>query len=207
MNEGLIFGRWVIMEDLGVCGRGGRKFKVKCVCGIERDIFWHTLKSGASKSCGCLLTEILSLRKKHGKTKTNIYHVWSTMKSRCHNEKNQAYKYYGGRGIRVYYKWLLDFREFDKWAMKNGFKIGLQLDRKDNNKGYYPNNCRFVTQIVNIRNRSNTIFIEIEGVKKRMVEWAEIYELNYNTLQDRLNAGWTGKDLLKKGRAKRKNIK
>jgi hypothetical protein len=75
------------------------------------------------------------------------------MKCRCHDERHQHYQQYGGRGIRVCEEWRRSFDVFLDWAMRNGYRSGLQIDRIDNDKGYCPENCRFVTCAENQRNK------------------------------------------------------
>ena len=92
---------------------------------------------------------------KHGYTDAKIYQVWSSMKKRCYNPNNTYYKYYGARGIKVCDEWL-DAKTFCDWAMANGYKEGLSIDRIDNDDNYHPKNVRFVSQKDNNRNRSIT---------------------------------------------------
>lgn len=112
------------------------------------------------------------------------------MKERCLDVKCKAYKNYGGRGLTMYKDWENNFGSFFYWAIKNGHRCGLELDRIDNNIGYYPNNCRFVTHKENNRNKRNNRYIEHNGVKKTVSYWAELYGFNYKTLSNRLNRGW-----------------
>lgn len=84
-----------------------------------------------------------------------LYAVWSMMKSRCRNPNHPDWKRYGGRGIAVCAEWE-GFQEFFKWAVGSGWKRGLWLDRKNNDKGYRPKNCRWVTPLVSAENRSVT---------------------------------------------------
>lgn len=88
----------------------------------------------------------------HGKHKHLLHDVWSQMKYRCANKNCKAYIYYGGRGITVCDEWK-EFINFYSWAIKNGWEEGLQIDRINNNLGYYPNNCRLVTAAENLVNR------------------------------------------------------
>ena len=85
-----------------------------------------------------------------------LYQKWSDMKIRCYSPKYTGFKNYGGRGIIVCSSWINNFDAFYNWAILNGFKKGLQIDRINNNKSYCPSNCRFVTKKENNRNRSIT---------------------------------------------------
>jgi len=100
----------------------------------------------------------------------SIYWAWKSMKQRCLNPKCHAFKNYGARGITVCDAWM-DFEPFCEWALINGYRHGLELDRKDNSKGYSPDNCRWVSRRENINNRRKTIILEVGGVKKPRTEW------------------------------------
>lgn len=91
------------------------------------------------------------------------------MRNRCENPKREKYKDYGGRGIKVCDEWH-NVSNFVSWALNNGYEKGLQLDRKDNNGNYCPENCHFVTPKENSRNRRNTKFLVIENNKKCVAE-------------------------------------
>ncbi len=84
---------------------------------------------------------------------TSLYSKWMGMRSRCHNKKDRSYDNYGARGIAVCRAWKNSFASFRDWANTNGYKPGLFLDRQDNNKGYSPSNCRWVTVRESVKNR------------------------------------------------------
>lgn len=96
-------------------------------------------------------TRCQKCRERHGKTNTRLYRIWENMKQRCNNEKNTGYINYGARGIRVCDEWKI-FLNFEKWAVENGYKEDLKIDRIENNKGYEPNNCRWTNQTIQSRN-------------------------------------------------------
>lgn len=111
---------------------------------------------------------------RHGlyKEHKDLFNLWQTMKTRCENPKRKNYERYGERGITVCEEWH-EAKNFVEWALSNGYKKGLQLDRIDNNKGYYPENCRFVTATENSRNRRNSKLLTINGETKCVSEWCE----------------------------------
>ena len=152
----------ILIEDLGLmyatesskqirrygiykCGFCGNKFKA-CISHI---------KSKNTKSCGCYNKRITGeLNKTHGLGYTRLYRIWVNMKDRVFNTNSDRYKYYGDRGITICEEWL-DVQNFYDWAMSNGYEEnkGLSIDRIDNDGGYSPENCRWVTRTIQSRNK------------------------------------------------------
>ncbi len=129
-------------------------WKCKCDCGNICKVRTSALKSGNTKSCGCLKIETTSiLMKKHGLRNHSLYKKWKAIKGRCYDKNNSSYTNYGKRGIKVCKKWKNDFKKFYNWAIENGWKEELQIDRIDNNGDYRPSNCRFVTLQENLKNK------------------------------------------------------
>jgi hypothetical protein len=124
---------------------------------------------------------------KHGfwKNYRKLYGVWKNIKNRCVNSKNPGYKNYGGRGIKICDEWINSVENFCNWALINGYKEGLEIDRIDNNGDYCPVNCRWVTKKINNRNKSNNAVITVNEEIKCIMEWAEILNMNHGTI-----SGW-----------------
>ena len=122
---------------------------------------------------------------KHGLFRDNaaLFNTWQTMIGRCENHNRPKYKDYGGRGINVCEEWKTA-ENFVRWALNNGYKKGLQLDRIDNDGDYCPENCRFVTPKENSRNRRNTKWLTINGETKTVVEWCGQFGLSQYTVYD-----------------------
>lgn len=100
---------------------------------------------------------------KHNKSYTPLYRRWLGIKQRCLNPNNCNYAYYGGRGIKICDEWL-DFETFEKWALTNGFRKELTIDRIDVNGNYEPSNCRWVTQRIqniNMRHKNTSGYVGI----------------------------------------------
>ena len=128
---------------------------------------------------GCYIT--------HGMSKTRLYKIWTDMKKRCYNPKNKRYDRYGARGIKVCSLWKENFSAFAEWAIKNGYADNLSIERKDIDKNYEPDNCKWITFPEQQLNTSRSHFIIINGVKKCMSEWAKIYGISQDVIKDRIN--------------------
>lgn len=123
---------------------------------------------------------------KHGLQKHPLYAIWNAMNTRCNNPNCETYKNYGGRGIDLCIEWG-SFLNFYNWSINNGWQRRLNLDRKDNNKGYSPENCRFVSSKLNQRNRRDNIKFSYNGETKLLLEWAEVFNISYDALWMRLS--------------------
>lgn len=107
----------------------------------------------------------------HGFTNDPVYVVWAGMNNRCYNPNQTQFKDYGGRGISICGEWRENPRLFKEWAYQNGYQPGLDIDRKDNDGDYSPENCRFVTRLVNNNNKRNNRFVTCFGETKTYREW------------------------------------
>ncbi len=129
-----------------------------------------------AKSCGC------QRGIKHNGIKTRLYNIWKSMKQRCFNIKHINYKYYGGRGITICPEWtdkLNGFINFRNWALNNGYLDNLEIDRRNPDGNYEPNNCQWVTHKENVRNQRN---IKISSEKANEIR--ELYKTGYYTQKD-----------------------
>lgn len=151
-----------------------------CDCGKEAVICTDGLRSGDTRSCGCLRSDT---HRKHGLSKHNIYKVRVGIVSRCYNKNNLSYHRYGGRGITLCDEWLNDPESFVKWCLDNGYKKGLSIDRRNNDGNYEPSNCRVVTRTVQQNNKSDSVNVTIDGVTKGLTQWARFYGLTYSRVR------------------------
>lgn len=173
----------------------------ECECGGTKIVTGADLRKGNTTSCGCRMKE---RAKTHGMTNTRLYGIWTGIKDRCYNSKNEHYNRYGERGIVMCDEWNNDFMNFYNWATANGYRNNLTIDRIDNDKGYEPFNCRWTTMQTQGTNKSNNVLIEINGEEKTISEWSRIAGIDPRTMGIRINRlGWTGEKLLKPARQKR----
>lgn len=134
--------------------------------------------------------------KMHGMKGTRLYRIWVNMRQRTKNPNNHEYGDYGGRGIKLCKDWE-KFENFCKWAKENGYAENLTIDRKDNEKGYSPDNCRWVTAKANNRNKRNNHCLAYKGETKTIAEWAEITGLSKAMIRYRVTKmGWSAERAL-----------
>ncbi len=185
------YGRLTVLKRAPNDSHGTAQWLCRCDCGNLKTVRGVNLRSGNTKSCGCLNKELASKRMTtHGMCDSRLHNIWGNMKERCQNPNVLAFKNYGDRGITVCDEWQI-FEPFYEWAMSHGYREGLQIDRIDNDKGYSPDNCRWVTSKQNTNNcRSNKV-IEYRGEIHTLSEWSEILKINYKTLCGRLYSGWS----------------
>lgn len=195
------YGRLTVLRYHNKSKRGQSYWECQCECGNVVVVMSASLRNGKTVSCGCYNIErTREAKTTHGMFKNYkaapIYAKWASMKSRCLNPNSTMYSEYGGRGITVCEEWM-EFEPYRDWALTHNYSDNLQIDRTDNNKGYSPDNCRFVTRKENGRNKRNNVNLLINGETKTASEWAELVGINLNTLYWRIGRGWHTDDLLK----------
>lgn len=204
---GMRFGRLVAVEPVGKARDGQYIWHCKCDCGGTKDAILSNLKHGSVRSCGCLANEfrVKAIKKwheehphnhaTHGETETRLFKIWSGMRARC---RGLSYTEYHGRGISVCEEWDLSFEAFRDWALKNGYKDNLSIDRIDNSGNYEPGNCRWADRIVQSNNRRSNRLVTYQGKTKTLAEWCRALGLKYGTVSQRICVrGWTEEEALR----------
>lgn len=199
LTKGQIFGKLTVIKHVGYThhcnGQECKVYRCKCECGNLTDVRMHKLRSGKTQSCGCLKSIVTTNKNtKHAHTYHVAYSTWNNINTRCYNKKDIRYKDYGGRGIKVYKEWrgTEGCIKFCEWAESNGYKAGLQIERKNNNGNYEPKNCIFVTAKENSINRRNTMYVTDKGLKIPFREFYDKYTsglVTYNAAYLRLKKG------------------
>lgn len=186
--DGQRFSRWLVMREAPL-KRRSRRVLCKCDCGAESIVRVSDLNSGWSSSCGCLGREkSAETNRRHGGASRSEYRIWAAMRQRCGNPKNQAYRYYGGRGIKVCKRWASDFVNF--YADMGARPKGLTIERIDNSRGYSPDNCKWVSRKEQTRNTRWNRQIKYKGETHCLVEWTELLQIPYKRTSSRLARGW-----------------
>lgn len=128
---------------------------------------------------------------KHNLCKNKVYYIFYSMKQRCYNPNNKSYKNYGNRGIKICDEWLSNFINFYNWAMDNGYKEGLSIDRIDNNKSYSPENCRWTNRKIQNLNKRNNKYLTFNNKTMTISEWEKELNLKSDRIGYRLRYGWS----------------
>lgn len=190
------FGRLTVIKRANNIGRF-TAWLCKCDCGITKIVQTGHLRQGRIISCGCWRKENSTSRAtKHGKHGTKLHRVWLSMRQRCNNPKNKDFPNYGGRGIKVCEEWN-DFSVFEHWAINNGYKDGLTIDRIDNDGNYEPSNCRWIPLTEQALNTRKNRMVDSPLGKMTIAELSRYSGVNYGTLLSRIRAGVPSDQLLK----------
>jgi len=183
----LKFGHLTVLEDSYVEKRW-RYWLCECVCGSKKYVMGSNLTNGSTQSCGCKRRDMMST---HGDAGSRLWYMWCSMKARCNNVNNPEYKNYGHRGIFVCHDWSCDYSKFKEFALRNGYSGELTIDRVDNNDGYHPGNVRFVSMVVQNRNKRSNRNILLWGETKCITDWLkdERITISKRTFFRRVKAG------------------
>lgn len=184
---GTKYGFWTVIGD----GRSG-EWLVECECGTRKEMGVFFLQSGRSKSCGCRGKDWC---RKHGMEGTQIYSMWAGMIQRCTNPRATGYSSYGARGVTVSPEWRNSFEQFfaDMGPLPSPTHT---IGRKDNARGYSAGNCRWETKTEQVRNRSITKFLTVDGETRPLAEWAEHFGIRRRLVAERIRQGWDAKRAL-----------
>ena len=196
------FGRLIVVsfKDVRTVKSGGRirryaMWNCICDCGHAHIARSEDLKSGRTKSCGCLCQEQKRKRKlTHGLSKTRLYRIYTGIKNRCFNTNEPSYRHYGGRGIRMCDEWAKDFMSFYTWAIANGYDESLPanqctIERIDVNGNYCPENCKWIPMRQQGWNKRNTRYVVYNGKKMSVAEASELSGISAKTIYTRLSRG------------------
>jgi len=165
-----------------------------CECGNTSIVLGRYLRSGHTKSCGCLRIERIKVTNTihNGCTRKNrerLYNIHESIKQRCTNKNTDNYERYGGRGITMCREWD-DYGTFREWAYNSGYSKELSIDRIDNSGNYQPNNCRWADDITQANNTRTNIYVVIGDKRKTIAEWSRELDSNAKRAYARVVRGW-----------------
>lgn len=185
---GKIFGRLTVIRPIEKTKDFDYKWECLCSCGKTAIVRGKSLKAHTTQSCGCYRDECASSRKHDGKG-TRLYNIWKSMRRRCNDPHCASYKYYGARGITIAKQWD-DFAVFKSWATQSGYKDDLSIDRIDVNGPYCPDNCRWVTKVMQANNTRRNRYIEYKGERYTLAQLSSLVGIKSGTIARRLKNGW-----------------
>ena len=169
-----------------------------CDCGNITFLESYAVKSGHTKSCGCLYLETRGkTRLVHGGCKelASLYHIWENMKARCFNPKSANYSHYGARGITVCDEWRQDFQSFINWSVANNYEYGLSIERLNVDGNYEPTNCKWIPRNAQGRNKRNSRRVIVDGEEVSLSEYFYSQKaeesIDYYNFSCRISLGWT----------------
>lgn len=189
LNKGDRFGKLTYLSEAKKrflpSGQQNRFALCKCDCGKTKEVRLLHLVRLRTKSCGCLS------RTANGRYREALYLKWKGIKDRCKEAHIDRHIYFE-RGISVCSEWENDYEAFKKWCVKNGYRKDLEIDRINNEKGYSPDNCRFVTRKENANNRRDTFFVNYKGEKVAIMILLERLDKlkSLGAIRGRILRGW-----------------
>lgn len=187
---GQTFGRLTVLSFAGIRRRGKSYWLCECACGAQTIAWGSNLRSGKTRSCGCLLKDYRSKKwRTHGKSNTREYKAWCDMLARCNNRQQRGWRYYGSRGIRVWKGW----QSFENFLADMGPTPSYKhsIDRIDNDGDYEPCNCRWATKKEQANNCRSTHWIAFNGKTQPLQIWAEELGICPSMIRKRLKRGWS----------------
>jgi hypothetical protein len=186
------YGRWTVVRALPLpADHYNYSVWCRCDCGTEKAVQVNNLRSGKSTGCYCWKQR----PHKHGGTGTREYKSWKSMRSRCLHRTNKQFPDYGGRGITICQRWLDSFAHFLA-DMGSAPSRQHSIDRINNDGPYSPENCRWATAAQQNRNTRNNRYLEFQGKRMILTDWATALGVPYKRIHDRLRHGWTVEEAL-----------
>lgn len=192
------FNRLTLISFMGMKD-GRQQWMCKCDCGTPKISDVHSMVAGHTGSCGCLAKEVLTSRSTiHGLCRRGkihpLYVCWQRMTDRCRNIHSKDYPDYGGRGISVCERWQC----FENFVSDMGhlWRRGLTIERKDNNLGYCPDNCRWATFREQALNKRTSRLLTHDGITLNLITWERRTGISHRTIGRRLKDGWSVSEAL-----------
>lgn len=191
------FGRLLVQSKAAATPGRDSRWTCRCDCGQSSVVRGTYLRTGKTRSCGCLVrVRARENAKRHGQSRTPTHLSWMGAIQRCTDPNHARYADYGGRGIKVCERWQV----FENFLADMGERpAGTSIDRINNDGDYEPDNCRWATKTQQARNCRTNHTLTIDGQTRSVAEWVELRGLNYRTVMSRLARGWPAEPALTPG--------
>lgn len=167
--------KWTILNSVRIDDQ--YFYECRCICGVEKLIHKGNIIQGKSTKCN------KCGNKTHGDVYKRLYSIWRDMRARC---RDKSYKDYHGRGVSVCKTWE-DYKTFRKWALNNGYKENLSIDRINVNGNYKPSNCRWATPAQQSRNTRRNV--KVNGIVA--IDLSKELNVSHHCITKRIRKGWT----------------
>ncbi len=199
------FGKLKVIKDSGERQRNGKRilWECECECGNVKEINMRKVREMRTLSCGCYIRKYPSTAT-HGLSGHTLYGVWQKIKARCYNKANPAYGRYGGIGVVMCDEWVNDAPKFIEWALNNGWRKGLEIDKdiipKElgiDSRIYSPEMCKIVTRKDNCNARISNVILTFNGKSQNIKRWSEELGISPSLIRTRISVMmWTPEDAL-----------
>lgn len=188
------FGRWTVIEQAEPGEGFSTRWLCECDCGRRRTVSSQLLRSGRSRSCGCLRDEMMMQGGPNGsKTDsiTRLKKIWFSICRACEDKHNPRYAKFGAKGIKMCKEWRSNYHKFANWSFANGYRADTFLLRFDKDQDYAPWNCHWTDEMNKGQGRKGSIMLTANGETHSMAEWSRITGLHRSSIEERLLRGAT----------------
>lgn len=186
------FNRWTVIEQAAPGEGYSTRWLCECDCGTVKTVDGQLLRSGRSKSCGCLQEEMrMQSPRAMLDDDIRLMMIYRSILGACENPRHIKYEKFGAKGARMCDEWKNDFDAFKEWSMNNGYETGAFLLRYDVLQGFSPWNCKWTKKPDNGQGRKGSIMITANGETHSLAEWSRITGLHRSSIEERLLRGAT----------------
>ena len=192
------FGTLLVKKSLKANNHGEMLWECLCDCGEKVIRRSYYLMHHKNPTCNKCYRINISNRQKINIYSQKLYNAYKNMRTRATNKKQDIYNRYINRNITICDEWKNSYKAFEKWALENGYKDGLTIDRIDNNGNYEPSNCRWVDQVVQANNRRTNVYLTYNGETKTMANWSRELNIKYDFIQRYRAKGLSLEEIIKK---------
>jgi hypothetical protein len=192
------YGKMTVLSEGGRTNFGKVKFICKCDCGNTKEVIGSGLLRGTTTSCGCVHRAMISALGKScgdGMPMCRLKKIFKAMNTRCYNKNSTGYKYWGGKGVTICDEWKDNYKAFHDWAIVNGYRDDLSIDRIDHEMGYIPSNCRWATDKEQANNMSSNHVVYFNFEQYTMTQFAELIGTKRDAIKHLFDKGMSAHEI------------